>query len=341
MKANDRRPAPQEAMLGLATGYWVSQMVYVAAELGIADVLARGPATPAAVAKRVKAHAPSIHRLLRALASVGVFAEGADGRFRLTPAAATLRSDVPASLRDFVRMIAAPYNWNAWGDLLHGIRTGELPFEHVYGQGHFDYLRAHPEEDELFSASMASISGPENEAVARAFDFSRFGTLVDVGGAHGHLLATVLRRHRRLRGILFDQPQVVAGAAASGFISAPAVKARCKVEGGSFFESVPRGADAYMMKYIIHDWTDDQCVGILNHCREAMAPGGRVLVVEHVIAKGNAPDWAKLLDINMLVLPGGRERTREEFRALFARAGLRLRKLHPTSAALKILEASV
>jgi hypothetical protein len=340
MKANDRRPAAQDTMLGLATGYWVSQLVYVAAELGIADALARGPATPAAVARKVKAHAPSIHRLLRALASVGVFAETGDGRFRLTPAAATLRSDVPGSLRSFVRMMVADYNWNAWGDLLHGIRTGELPFDHVHGVPLFDHLRAHPEEDRLFSASMASISGPENDAVARAFDFSRFGTLVDVGGAHGHLLATILRRHRRLRGILFDQPQVVAGARKSGFITAAAVKARCRVEAGSFFEAVPQGADAYLMKYILHDWTDEQSVGILSRCRAALSPGGRVLVVEHVIQKGNAPDWAKLLDINMLVLPGGRERTREEFRALFARAGLRLRKVHATQAALKILEAS-
>jgi hypothetical protein len=314
-------------------------MVYVAAELGIADVLARGPAKPAVVARRVGAHAPSVHRLLRALASVGVFAETSDGRFRLTPPASTLRSDVPGSLRAFARMIVAKSNWAAWGDLLHGVRTGELPFEHIFGVGHFEYLKARPEEDQLFSASMASISGPENAAVARSYDFGRFGTLVDVGGAHGHLLATILRRYRRLQGILFDQPQVVASAPASGFITAAAVKKRCRVEAGSFFDDVPHGADAYLMKYILHDWTDEQAVDILSRIRAAMNPRGRVLVAEHVIQKGNAPDWAKLLDINMLVLPGGRERTREEFRQLLASAGLKLRKVHPTASALKLIEA--
>jgi hypothetical protein len=175
--------------------------------------------------------------------------------------------------------------------------------------------------------------------VARGYDFARFRTLVDVGGAHGHLLGTILQRHRRVRGILYDQPQVVAGAAESGFITPPHIAGRCTVQGGDFFVDVPAGADGYVMKYIIHDWTDDQCARILSNCRAAMAPGGRVLVVEHVIRPGNAPDWAKLLDINMLVIPGGQERTRGEFRALFARAGLRLQRIHKTAAALCILEA--
>lgn len=220
------------------------------------------------------------------------------------------------------------------------MKTGLLPFPRVHGQPIFDYLRDHPEDDRIFSASMASISGPENMAVARALDFGRFRTLVDVGGAHGHLLATILGRHRRVRGILYDQPQVVANAPASRFITAKAVASRIEVEGGNFFDAVPQGADAYIMKYIMHDWTDDQCARILGHCRRAMAAGGRVLVVEHVIRPGNAPDWGKMLDINMLVLTGGRERTKEEFAALFARAGLRLRRVHKTAAALSILEGA-
>jgi hypothetical protein len=185
---------------------------------------------------------------------------------------------------------------------------------------------------------MASISGPENDAVARGYDFAKFDTLVDVGGAHGHLLAAILRRHKRLRGVLYDQPQVVVGAEASGFLRE--VAARCTIEGGDFFARVPKGADAYLMKYIIHDWDDDRARAILRHCREAMDPDGRVFVVEHVIAKGNAPDWAKLLDVNMLALLTGRERTLEQFRALFRSAGLRLRRAHPTRSALRILEAS-
>lgn len=338
MQASNKRPKAQELMLGHITGYWISQLVFVAARLGLADALAKGPLSAAVLAKRVGAQAPALHRVLRALASVGVFAETADGRFRLTPAAATLRRDVPGSLRSFAMMMVDEYNWNAWRELLHGVRTGELPFDHVYGMPLFEYLRLHPEEDRVFSESMASISGPENAAVARAYDFSHFDTLVDVGGAHGHLLATVLRRHRRLRGVLYDQAQVVAGARKSGFITAPGIAKRCAVQGGNFFEEVPAGADAYMMKYIIHDWNDDQAASILSNCRRAMAPGGRVLVVDHVIRTGNAPDWAKLLDINMLVLPGGQERTRDEFAALFKRSGLKLRRVHPTASALSILE---
>ena len=340
LKASDKRPPAQDTVLGLLTGYWVSQLIYVAARLGIADELTGGPRTVTVLAKKVGAHEPSLRRVLRALASLGIFAETANGRFKLTPLAATLRSDVKGSLRPFALMMADTYNWNAWGQLLHGTRTGQLPFDHVYGMPLFEYLREHPNADREFSAAMASISGPEADAIARGLDFGRFKTVIDVGGAHGHLLATVLGRHRKVRGILYDQPQVVAGAAASGFITARGIADRCSVQGGNFFTSVPAGADAYMMKYIIHDWTDDQCVRILGNCRRAMAPDGRVLVVEHVIRPGNAPDWGKLLDVNMLVLPGGQERTREEFAALFTRAGLRLKRIHKTAAALSILEAA-
>jgi len=326
-------------MLGHISAYWTSQLVFVAATLGIADELARRPLAPEALAKRLRVHAPSLRRVLRALASVGVFAARPDGRYRLTPVGATLRSDAPGSLRSFALMMVDDYNWQSWGALLHGVRMGEIPFDHVHGTPVFEYLRARPEKDRVFSESMASISGVENGAIARAYDFGRFGTLVDVGGAHGHLLATILGRHRRLRGILYDQPQVVEAARAAGFITAPGIAARCTVDGGSFFERVPTGAEAYLMKYIIHDWNDEQCVRILGLCRQAMAPGGRVLVVEHVVAPGNGPDFAKLLDINMLVGPGGCERTRQEFAALFARAGLRLRNVHPTASPLSVLEA--
>jgi hypothetical protein len=340
MKPTDKRPAAQDTMLAHLTGYWISQLVFVAAKLGLADELARGPRSVAALARKVGADPSALHRVLRALASIGIFAESANGNFRLTPLAATLRSDAPGSLRNFASMIVEDYNWKAWQDLLGGVRRGDLPFTRVHGRPIFDYLRDHPDDDRLFSASMASLSGAENAAVARAIDFHRFGTLVDVGGAHGHLLAAVVGRHRRLRGILYDQPQVVAAAAASGFITDKKVAGRITVESGSFFDAVPAGADAYLMKYIIHDWNDDQCVQILTNCRLAMAGGGRVLVAEHVIRPGNAPDWGKMLDINMLVLTGGRERTKQEFATLFKRAGLRLLRVHKTAAALSLLEAA-
>jgi O-methyltransferase domain/Dimerisation domain len=248
VKAPRRRPGrgaqgtgatAHQAMLELLAGYSLSQLAFVTAQLGVADALAKGPLVIDALAARVGAHAPSLRRVLRALASRGVFAETAGGKWKLTPLAATLRSGVPASLHDFARMIVEDYNWRAWGELLHGVRTGEVPFDHVHGQPAFPWLREHPEHERVFAGAMASMSGTENPAVARAYDFGALGTLVDVGGAYGHLLATILRRHRRLRGILFDQPQVVEAAARSDFLTG--VGDRCEVRGGSFFDGVPPG----------------------------------------------------------------------------------------------------
>jgi len=331
-------PQPPE-LLQLILGYWIAQLVHVAAQLDLADVLAKGALTPEELARRVGADPAALRRVLRGLASVGVFAQDAQGRYALTPMARTLQSDHPASLRDFARMMVDDYNWNAWGGLLQSVRDGEQSFERVHGMPFFDYLQRHPEKERVFAASMASISGTENPAIARAYPFGKLARLVDVGGAHGHLLATILRRHKKLRGVLYDQPQVVSGAPARGFVSAPDVRERVEIAGGDFFASVPTGADGYLMKYILHDWTDAQCRGILGHCRDAMAPGGRVLAVDHVIPKGNGEDWAKLMDVNMLVLPGGRERTREEFADLFASAGLRLARVWKTACPLHVLEA--
>jgi hypothetical protein len=326
-------------MRELISAYWVSQLVRVAAELGVADALAAGPRSAEALAAKLGAEAAPLRRVLRALASLGVFREDAKGRFQLNGLGQTLRSDRPGSLRDFARMLCADHHYRAWGALLDGVTTGSLPFDRVHGMPIFAYLAQRPEEERVFAASMASISGTENEAVARAYPFGKLKQLVDVGGAHGHLLATILRRHKKLRGVLYDQPQVVAAAAQSGFLSAPALAGRSEVRGGSFFDSVPAGADGYLMKYILHDWTDEQCLQILGHCRDAMAEGGRVLAVDHVIPKGNGADWAKLLDINMLAVTGGRERTRDDFRALFSRAGLRLARVVRTACPLSILEA--
>ena len=333
-----RKPLPQEQMLGLLTGHWISQMLFTVAKLGVPDALGTRALAPDAIAQRVGANAAYLGRVLRALASCGVFQEDARGRFKLTTLGKTLRSG-PGSVRDFALMIVAPYQYQSWEALLEAVQKGKTAFDLKHGLPNFDYLKAHPDDDRQFSASMAAISGTENEAVARAYPFARHTRLVDVGGAHGHLLATILRRNKKLRGVLYDQTQVVAGAAASGFVSAPGVRERCEVVGGSFFDSVPAGADAYLMKYIIHDWDDAKCVRILGHCRDAMAPGGRVLVVDRVIQPGNAPDWSKWLDIQMLVGPGGQERNQAEFAALFASAGLKLVRAHPTQGPLTVLEA--
>lgn len=335
-----KKPLPQERMAELLTGHWIAQMLFAVAKLGVPDVLGAKALAPEAIAAKANVDAAFLRRVLRALASVGVFREDARGRFRLTPLGQTLRSDRPGSVRDFALMIVADYNYASWGELSDALRQGKTAFDLKFGQPIFAYLREHPDDDRQFSASMASISATENDAVASAYPFGKHAKLVDVGGAHGHLLATILRRHKKLRGVLYDQPQVVASVGSSGFVTAPGVRERCEIEGGSFFDAVPAGADSYLMKYIIHDWDDAKCARILGHCRDAMAPGGRVLVVDRVIGPGNGPDWSKWLDINMMVGPGGQERTRGEFAALFASAGLRLVKVHPTHSPLSILEAA-
>jgi hypothetical protein len=325
-------------MLERIAAYWQSQLVFVAAKLGIADVLVAGPLTVDEIAARVGAHPPYLQRVLRALASVGIFSSDPHGRFHLTRLAQTLRSDHPESLRNFALMLVDDYNWSAWGALEHSVRTGASAFEHVHGSPAFPWMREHPEKEKMFSASMASLSLMENAAVVRAYAFGKLRNVVDVGGAHGHLLVAILRSYIKVRGVLFDQPPVIEEAARTGFISAPDVAGRCESVGGDFFESIPAGADAYVMKYIIHDWDDEKGVRILQNCRKAMGENGRVLVVDHVVAAGNRFDWGKLMDINMMVMMGSKERTKDEFRQLFARAGLRLKRVIRTASSLSILE---
>jgi SAM-dependent methyltransferase len=327
-----------DAMLERIAAHWQSQLVYVAAKLGIADVLVNGPLTVDEIASRVGAHAPSLKRAMRALASLGIFAADPHGRFHLNRFSQTLRSDHPESLRDFALMMVDDYYWTAWGALEHTVRTGNSAFEHVHGAPMFPWLREHPDKEKMFSASMASLSAMENAAVARSYAFGKFERIVDVGGAHGHLLATILRSYVRLRGVLFEQPQIIEEALRAGFVTSADVSTRCEVASGDFFESVPVGADAYLMKYIIHDWDDERSVRLLRNCRAAMSPGGRVLVVDHVVAPGNRFDWGKLVDINMMVMLGSKERTKEEFRQLFSRAALRLKRVIRTGTSLSILE---
>jgi hypothetical protein len=338
VKSEPKAP-PQAAMLGLITAYWASQLVFVAAKLGLADLLAKGPLSAEVLAEQTGTNARYLYRMLRALASIGVFAEDKKGRFKLTPLAQTLRAGVTGSLRDFALMMVDDYNREAWGGLEYSIKSGRVAFDEVHKVPAFTYLRERPEKDRQFSASMASISGGQNEAIAEAYPFGDLSSLVDVGGAHGHMLAAILKRHKTLSGVLYDQPQVVAGAAESGFITAPGIAKRCKTEGGDFFASVPEGADGYILKFIIHDWDDERCIKILENCRTAMAKNGRVLLAETIIPKGNDPHFGKLLDINMMVIPGGQERTKAEFADLFAQAGLKLKRVIETATPVCILEA--
>jgi hypothetical protein len=331
-----KKPSAPAVMLNLTIGHWVARLIYVAAKLKLADLLKDGPRTTAQLATATGVQAPALYRIFRTLASVGVFAETKGGRFKLTPLAATLRSDVSGSMRAWAIMANEKYTWDSWMDLLHCVKTGEIPFVKAHGVHPFEYLEKHPDDLAVFGESMTSLSATENPAIAAAYKFSAIRTLVDVGGGHGSLLATILKANPKLKGVLFDQPSVIARAQKDQHVTAKGIAERCILESGSFFEAVPAG-DAYIMKYILHDWNDEQCVKILANCRAAVNEKGRVLVVDNVIPAGNDPSWGKLVDIQMFVI-GGRERTKKEFAAMFAKAGLKLTRVLATKCPLSIVE---
>jgi hypothetical protein len=319
----------------MMTAFWTSQAIHVAAKLGITDLLRDGPGTPAKLARATGTHERSLYRLLRALASVGIFAEDADGRFALTPLAECLRSDLPGS-QHAAAVMNGEEHYRAWGDFLYSVRTGQTAFEHVYGKPVFEYLAEHPEPAHIFDAAMTGIHGAETQAMLAAYDFAPYRTLVDVGGGNGSTLLGVLQRYPPLHGVLFDMPHVVARARAN--LEAAGVASRCRAVGGSFFEAVPPGGDAYLMRHIIHDWDDEKSLAILRQCRQAMTPAARLLIVESVIPPGNGPFFGKLLDLNMLAIPGGLERTEAEYRELFAAAGFRLARVVPTAMEVSVIE---
>src|SRR6266571_776129 len=332
-----KKPPLPTVMLNLTIGHWVARLTYIAAKLKLADLLEDGPRTVAQLASAAGVHEPALYRVLRALASVGVFAETKGGRFKLTPLAATLQTGVPASLHGWALMINEKYTWDAWEELLYGVKTGEIPFLKAHGVLPFEYLEKHPDDLEVFGEAMTSLSRTENPTIAAAYKFSKVRTLVDVGGGHGSLLATILKANPKLRGVLFEQPSVIARAGKDQHVTAKGIAGRCMLESGDFFESVPKGGDACIMKYILHDWDDERSVKILANCRAAMNENGKVLVVDNVISPGNDPGWGKLLDINMLII-GGRERTKNEFAAIFRDAGLKLTRVVPTKCPLSIVE---
>jgi SAM-dependent methyltransferase len=328
---------PSLALLDLITGKWVAQALAVAARLGVADMLADGPKPCDELARANQVDAGALHRLLRALASVGVFAEVGEGQFALTPMAELLRTDVFGSLRAMAMMMGEAWSWAAWGEMYRSVKTGETAFEHVFGMGLFDYLARHPAEARTFDEAMTGWSTQTARAIVASYDFAGISTLADVGGGHGALLGTILRAHPEMRGILFDAPAVVEGT--TGRLEAVGLLDRCRVVGGDFFATVPEGADAYVLCHIIHDWDDARAVAILANCRRALAPGGKVLLMEIVIPPGNTPSLGKLLDLEMLVVAGGRERTEAEYGSLLAEAGLRLARIVPTPSPLSLIEA--
>jgi ubiquinone/menaquinone biosynthesis C-methylase UbiE len=273
---------------------------------------------------------------LRALASLGVFAETELNHFTLTPLAACLQSDVPDSFRAFVIMLGEE-QYRAWGEFMHSVQTGDSSFEHIYGMNLFEYLAQNPESAKIFDESMTNASVVESAALAASYDFSSIQTLVDVAGGEGHLIASILKSNPTLKGVLFDQPYVIERA--KRFLEAEGVLERCHLAAGNFFESVPEGGDAYILKYIIHDWDDERAIAILKQCHKVMPDNGKLLVAEKVIPPGNQPFMGKFFDLHMLVMtPGGRERTEAEYRALFEKAGFKLTRIVPTQREVSIIE---
>lgn len=325
----------QHQMMGLISGYWISQSVNAAAELRLADLIQSGMTSSTQLAEATGTHAPSLYRLLRALASVGVFAEGEHDRFRLTPLAETLL-DRPGSQRA-VAILMGGEHYASWGELLYSIRTGKPSFDKIYGMPAFDYLSKHPEQAKNFDAAMVGVHGAETQAMLDAYDFSGIGVLMDVGGGNGSLLTATLKRYPHLRGILFDLPHTVERAREQ--LIQQGMQARCSIKGGSFFEMVPEGGDAYLMRHIIHDWNDEQSITILKNIRRVIKPDGRVLLVEAVIPPGNEPSWSKFLDLNMMVIPGGMERNDAQYRSLFERSGFTLNRIVPTATEVSVIEA--
>jgi O-methyltransferase len=325
-------------MFNLIGGRWVTQMIYVVAALGIADLLADGPRSVEDLANAAGAQAQPLYRVLRCLASRGIFEETKPSRFKLTPLAATLRRDVPGSMRALALMTGSRYQEESWSQLLHGVKTGETPFRKAHGIPYFEYLEKHPDDLKTFSEAMTNVSMTENLHIAAACKLARARLVVDVGGGNGSLLRAILEANPKLRGVHFDQPLVSARARQDMYLTAPGVAGRCEFAAGSFFESVPPGGDAYLIKRVLHDWSDDEAAKILGNCRAAMNPKGVVLVMDSVILPGNSPDRGKLLDVQMLAI-GGRERAKRDFAALFKDAGLRLTRVILTKSPLSIVEA--
>ena len=330
---------PPMVLYRLATAHYLSQAVYVAAKLGIADHLADGPQSHDALAKATGTHAPSLRRVLRLLATADVLAEREDGRFELTTVGSFLKSG-PGSFRAAAQLFGGPMVWQSWGDLLTTVRTGETALHRVFRTDSFAYFDAHPDEAAVFDEAMGSFTAMTGIAVAAAYDFSSMRRIIDLGGGQGALLAGILRANPDLRGIVFDMPRLAEGARRE--IAAAGLADRCEFVGGDFFEAVPAGFDAYLLKHVIHDWDDAKATRILRTARTAMGPAAKVLIVEGVypprIDGSPESQGAARNDVNMMVCTGGRQRSEAEFRELYESAGLRLTRIVPTLGMVCVIE---
>ncbi len=326
-----------EVLRQMITGCLLTQLVYVVAKIGVADRLAAGPSTASDLAAAANVHPQALYRVLRALASLGIFAEDSEGRFSLTEAARPLRSDAPDSMQAFA-LLWGEVLWPSCGGLLHSLRTGQPAFEHLHGMGVFEYLQQHPQSAEIFDRAMTNLTRRHAPPVVAAYDFASLGTVVDVGGGQGTLLAVVLRAHPKLKGVLYDRAEVLPSARRT--LAGEGVLERCELVRGNFFTSVPGGGDAYLLKDILHDWDDARAVAILRNCARAMSPPARLLVVERSLPEGNIAGPAKLVDITMLAVTGGRERSEQEYADLFRQAGLRLTRTLATDSEMQLFEGA-
>jgi O-methyltransferase domain/Dimerisation domain len=331
--------SPQEAaqqLFQIASGYMPAAALYVATSLNIADHLAHGPKSVKEIASLTGSNEQALYRILRALASVGIFSEVGLHYFANTPMSEPLRSD--SGNRDLVHWLVDDFHFKVWGDMLHSAKTGQPAVEHVYGKPCFDCIPEHPDIAERFNAAMTSFSAYIVPAVLDVYDFSGINTLVDVAGGRGFVLTSILKKYPEMRGILFEMPYLLESA--KQLICDAGCEQRCDLISGDFFQAICEGGDAYYMQHIIHDWDDDKALTILKNTRKALAdkPHGRVIIVDAVVQPGNGPDFAKFLDLEMLVLPGGKERTEEEFRNLLSAAGFQLNRVIPTASGKCVIE---
>jgi hypothetical protein len=328
---------PHAQLVQMAMAHWVSHIVHAAAKLNIADHLAKGPQNAETLAKTTETHAPSLYRLMRTLASLSILTEDASGRFSLTPVGEALKAGAPGAARATILTLASESWVQGVGQLSYSVQTGKSGFEKMLGMNVFEWLAKNPEEASLFSETMVGVHGAEPAAVAAAYDFSAFKTIADVGGASGNLLTTILGKYPNSKGILYDLPHVVRDA--PPLIKTRGLTDRVAIQAGSFFDSVPTGGDAYLLSHVIHDWPEEKCLTILGNCRRAMKPDSRLLIIEMVLPSGDTPHPGKLLDMMMLVGPGGQERTEQEYADLLAKAKLRLARVVPTESPVSVVEA--
>ncbi len=336
-KLVQRMVPPEIGLLELASGFMAAQAVYAAARLRLADALADGPRFATDIAAEAGSDPDATYRLLRACAAFGVFTEGSDGRFGMTPLADALRSGAPNSMLPVILMIGDRRYQGSWGRLADTIETGTPGAELLFGKPMWEYLDDDPEFAATFNNAMTRLSTQDWPTVQAAYDFTGFSTIVDLGGGHGELLALILDAAPAAKGVLFELPGLVDQA--EEHLRQAGVGDRCRVEGGSFFEAVPSDGDLYVMRRVIHDFDDEQAVAILSNLRRQLSNGQTLLLLESVISPGNAPHFAKLLDLDMMVFVGGRERTARQFDALLDRAGFRLTRIIPTISTISLIEA--